>query len=185
MELVGFLGVSKWVIVKHTVNEIILKLQIKDYVSYFTQKNITSLSSENHVFPPENEPLLLDRPVQINVEWIKEWVDNCYVHFRCFIPVIEQYLFSFSLLLSLTLCQPVGHAVLSDSSQQLVLVLSVSVSGPGGLPRLCGRHHLLLHLADLPPSSRGQYGGQRAVRCHAGVDSRCCLHHENSVFFTG
>lgn len=66
-------------------------------------------------------------------------------------------------VLFLFLWQPVGHAVLSESSWQLVLVPPVSVRGPRGLPCLCGRHHLLLHLADLSASFRGQYGGQRAV----------------------
>lgn len=61
------------------------------------------------------------------------------------------------------LSQPVGHAALSESSQQLVLDLPVSVRGPGGLPSLSGRYHLLLHVADLPASFRGQHGGQGAV----------------------
>lgn len=73
---------------------------------------------------------------------------------------IKKVFFSLSLVI---LFQPLGHAVLYESSQQLVMVLSAPLCGPWGLPRLCGCHHLFLHLADLPPSSRGQHGGQGAV----------------------
>lgn len=61
------------------------------------------------------------------------------------------------------LSQHVGDAALSESSQQLVLDLPVSICGPGGLPCLSGRYHLLLHVADLSASSGGQHGGQGAV----------------------
>lgn len=84
-----------------------------------------------------------------------------------------------------SLFQPLSHAVLSESSQQLVLVLSDPARGPWRLSGLGGCHHLLLHLSDLPPSSRGQHGGPGAVQCHAGVDSQCCLHHEDDIFAAG
>lgn len=61
------------------------------------------------------------------------------------------------------LSQPVGNVALSESSQQLVLDLPDSICGPRGLPRLSGRYHLLLHVADLPASSGGQHGGQGAI----------------------
>lgn len=75
----------------------------------------------------------------------------------CYIGVKKE----FSVVLPL--CQLLGHAVLSELCQQLVLVLSVSGRGPRRLPGLSGRHDLLLHLADLPPSVRGQHGGPRTV----------------------
>lgn len=84
-----------------------------------------------------------------------------------------------------SLFQPLGDAVLPESGQQLVLVLSDPACGSRRLPGLSGCHHLLLHLADLPPSSRGQHGGQGAVQCHAGVDSRYRLHHEDDIFAAG
>ena len=88
-------------------------------------------------------------------------------------------------LFSLSLARSVGDALLSECVPRLVPVLSVCGRGARGLPGVCGRHHLLLHLSDIPPGCRGRYGAQRAVPRHVGPHPRSRLRPENRLLLAG